>query len=110
LPFGQVEGATGEQLQAALQPIQNGAGRKHFGSSSRQLNRQRQSIQPRTNSLNCECGFRSHRKIGPDGCRALHKQLDSGILRKRRHREFLFTVNMQAGPGGDQDLERWACF
>ena len=110
MPFRQVEGAARQQLQAALQPIQDGAGRQYFDSGSRQLDRQRQSIQPRTDFLNRGRVFRGNRKIGPDGCRALRKQLNGGILRKRRYREFLFAINPQARPAGDQDLERWAGF
>ena len=69
------------------------------------------AIHPAANRFpGSRCVFCSDCKIGPDGGRALRKQLDGGILRQRRYRKFLFAINAQAGPAGDQDLERWACF
>ena len=55
LPFRQVERAPRKQLQWALQPIQNGAGRQNFGSGGCQLNRQGQSIQTRADFLDSRC-------------------------------------------------------
>ena len=49
---GRSSGAASQQLQAALQPIQDGDGRQQLGSGSSQFNRQWQSIQPRTDFLN----------------------------------------------------------
>ena len=45
LTFRQVERAARQQLQAALQPVQYGAGRQYLGPGSRQFDGQRQSIQ-----------------------------------------------------------------
>ena len=40
-----------------------------------------------------------------NGCRALRKEFDRGILWERRHREFLLAIDTQAGPARDQNLE-----
>jgi hypothetical protein len=44
LSFRQVERTSSQQLQRALQPIQNGPGGQNFGAGRRQLDRQGQSI------------------------------------------------------------------
>ena len=52
LPLGEVEGASGEQLQAAMQAIADGKGREQLGSGSSEFNRQRQAIEAGTDFLN----------------------------------------------------------
>src|SRR3984957_6426986 len=107
LPLRQVQRTTRQQLQAALQPIKDGAGRQNLYSGSRELNRQRQSIQAQTDFLNHGCVFLSNCEIGPDRSGALHKQFDCGILGKGSDGEFLFAINTTGGSAGDKYLERW---
>jgi len=110
LPFGEVEGATGEQLQAAMQTIADSKRREQLGSRSSEFNGQWEAIEARTDFLNGSFVFRGNGKIGPYRCGALGKQLDGKILSERSYGEFLFAIDMEKGAAGNQDFEGGASF
>lgn len=79
LPFREVAGAAGEQLQPIRQPREHGLGREQLGSRRRELDRQRQAVQPRAQLGQDRRVVRRQLQVGADRLRAFEEKRDRGV-------------------------------
>ena len=122
----QVSGAAGQQLQPAFQPSLHGGGREQFDARRRQFDGQRQAVQAGADGRRPRPHFpRSARNRASRPARVPGTERNRRILWRaldrwnwtceirqvqRRHGKFVFAVNMQRRPAGDQDLELRRCW
>ena len=108
-----------QHLEARFQSVEQGLGRQHFTARGCQLDRQRHTLQPRTEFGDGARVLYRQLEARQDGLRPLHKECYRGHMRKvivcwqvaqirhfqRRDREFIFAPYMQARPAGHEELE-----
>jgi hypothetical protein len=113
-------GPGGEDREALLQPGQHLLGRQDLGPGGRQLDRQRQAVEPDGDLRHGRGVLGGEAEPGPHRLRPLDEQphglgpaegLEVGEpLRvgqvQRRHQVLLLTAQRQRHAGGDQDLQR----
>ena len=119
LAFGPVPRSAGEEPKAIAEPREHGLGREDVDAGSRQLDRQRQTVQAGTDLGHGRRVLVGHLEIGFDPYRSLDEERDRLVLREALgtfvearigrgegwHRVFSLPVDPQSAATGRQDRE-----
>lgn len=110
LAFGKIEGAAGEELEAALEAIEDSGGRKNAGAGGGELDRQREAVEARADVADGGSVIRRDGKVRADGGSALDEKFGCGIGREGGDWKILLAVDAEAGAAGGENFERGAGF
>lgn len=119
LPGRQVPGAAGQQVQALVEALGHLGRLQRADASGRQLERQRQAVQPDADLPDGGCVGGRHPEVGPHRAGPLQEERQrlrllqllqvvravAGGQRHRGNRKLLLRRDPQSRPAGDQDLE-----
>jgi hypothetical protein len=104
----QVVRSAGEDLELRREPGQQGFGRQHAHARRRQLNGQRQPIQPRADGRDGRRVGRGHREVGPGVACPLDEQRHRSVLRQALGRHVL-RVGQRDAAGRQHREARTGC-
>ena len=122
LALRQVPRPAGQELEGPFDPGEQLGGRQDLHARGRELDRERQAIEPAADLDHRAGVLRGQREVGPAGRRALDEQRDRRAIhqgrwreqragrreRERRDRKLLLAVDVQALPAGHEDRQRRA--
>ena len=120
LPLRQVAGAAAERLEAARQAVPQRLGREEVEAGGRELDRQRQPVEPAADVGHGGGVVVGQAEVGPDAARPLDEQLDRlelaqlrgrrlrgrrGRQRQRRHRDDVLAAHAERLAARHEQLE-----